>query len=306
MKVLVFVILPFVIWSAAPATAESPEYRLIQPNRNQSGAILRSWPGNAYLDRADGYSTARPLRRHATLTTLTEVSPGWIAAGVSQNGRHGDLVLISIEGAKATRLSPPEGQDSFFRLRPTILSSESTLHGLSWLEGPDIRSLTVHLARRGPEGWSDTVAVPRRSGRGQTGLTAVDLADGASLLVWAEFDGTDDDLFFSRLEGDSLSPPRRIVANNAVPDITPSLVSMGGEILLAWSQLESGDYRIKISHFDGETWSSPRTFGPPGAQRPDLRRTGESLSLVYRQAWPRSWIVAELGTDGRSLRSAGV
>jgi len=306
MNVLVLALLVLVFWSGEPATGETPGYRLIQPTQDQSGAMLRSRPGRAYLERSNGHRKALPLRRDEVLTTLTEVSDGWIAAGTKEDGRSGDLVLISIEGSQASRLLPPEGEGSTFRLRPTLLVRDSRLQGLSWLEGPDFRSLAINLALKDPEGWSHTVAVPRRSGRGQTGLTAVSMADGTSLLVWAEFDGTDDDLFFSRLVGDSLTAPRRIVANNAVPDITPSLISTEDDVLLAWSQLEDGDYRIKISRFEGESWSAPRTFGPPGAQRPELRRTGDNLSMIYRQAWPRRWIVTELGLDGRSERTAGV
>jgi hypothetical protein len=306
MNVLVFTLLVLIFCSGVPATGETPVYKLIQPIQDQSGAVLRSRPGRAYLERSNGYRKALPLRHDEILTTLTELPAGWIAAGTKQNGRSGDLVLISIEGSRAKRLVPPGGEASLFRLRPTILLSDSVLHGLSWLEGPDIRSMAVHIALKDPQGWSDIVEVPGRPGRGQTGLAAVSLVDGSSLLVWAEFDGTDDDLFFSRLVGDSLSTPRRIVANNAVPDITPSLVATDDEVLLAWSQLEDGNYRIKISRFEGESWSSPRTFGPPGAQRPELRRTGETLSMIYRQAWPRRWIVTELGFDGRSERRAGV
>ena len=306
MNVLVLALLALIFWFGQPATGETPAYRLIQPVQDQSGAVLRSRPGTAYLERLDGQRNALPLRRDEVLTTLTELAGGWIAAGTKEDGRSGDLVLISIEGSQATRLLPPEGEGSTFRLRPTILLRDRVLQGLSWLEGPDIRSMAIHLALKDQEGWSDTVEVPRRSGRGQTGLTAVSLADGTSLLVWAEFDGTDDDLFFSRLAGNSLSAPRRIVANNAVPDITPSLIATDDDVLLAWGQLEDGDYRIKISRFEGDSWSSPRTFGPAGAQRPEFRRSGENLNMIYRQAWPRRWIVAELGFDGRSERRAGV
>ncbi len=284
--------------------AGASEYQLIQPTRNNSGAVLHSKTGRAHLETPGGSRKSLALRRDERLTTLAEVGSGWITAGIREKSSRRELVLMSISNSRVDRLDSPAGQSARYRLNPTLLGNDSRLEGLAWLEGPDIKSLSVRLAFFQESSWSNPVEVPRPTKGSQSGLSATLLADGSWLLVWAAFDGTDDDIFYSQVIGDLVTRARRVTANNRVPDVMPSILASDSGALLAWSQLEDGDYRIKISRFDGSAWSGARTHGPPGSLRAQLSLQDNQVSLVYREAWPRSWTVSELGLSGRAQRRA--
>ena len=284
--------------------ADVVEYELIQPVHNNSGVILHSRTGDARIETGSGVRRRLPVRRDETLTAVSEVGMGWVMTGTRDDVSRREIVMISVEGASVRRMAAPGGQSERFRVRPTtLLGTGSELEGLAWLEGADLKSLSVRLARRQPSEWSDVVEIAPATKGSQSGLTASVLSDGNWLLVWAAFDGNDDDLFFSRMIGDTVSRPARLT-RNGVPDVMPSLIASDNGALLAWSQLEDGDYRVKVSYFDGAAWSSPRTHGPPGAQRAELTRHNEQVRLVYRQAWPRGWIVSEISSSGRTERRA--
>lgn len=285
--------------------AHAQEFQLIPPTRDRSGAILQSQTGRAYLQTSSAGKKRRlPVRRDELLSTLAEVDGGWIAAGASTH--RNDLVVISIAGSSIERLDTPPGRGSDFRLRPRVLNNEGAGPALAWLEGPDLKSLSIRISNLLPSGWTEIASMPRRLRGGQTGLSVAPLADGSYLLVWAEFDGSDDDLMYARLIGQTVTPPKRVGPDNQVPDVMPSVIDVPGGALLAWSQLDNGDYRIKIRRFEGTSWGSARTHGPPGALRPELRLQGNALHLLYREAWPRRWAVEEIRPSGRAERRASV
>ncbi len=285
--------------------ADVVDYELIQPKQGDSGVILYSRTGNARIETGNGLRKRLPVRRDETLTTVAEVGMGWLMTGTRDKATRREIVMISAAGSSVRRLTAPNGQSEPFRVRPTpILGTGSELEGLAWLEGADLKSLSVRFSHRQSSEWSDVVEIAPATRGSQSGLTATVLADGSWLLVWAAFDGNDDDLFFSQIVGESISRPARVLRNNGVPDIMPSLIASDTGALLAWSQLEEGHYRVKVSYFDGGAWSGSRTHGPPGAQRAELIRHNDDLRLVYQQAWPRGWNVSEIDGLGRTERRA--
>jgi hypothetical protein len=284
--------------------ADVAEYELVQPVRNDSGVILHTKTGHARIETDSGILKRLPVRRDETLSSIAEIETGWVLTGTKDSISRREIVMIAVEGSGARRLAAPGGQSEPFRVRPAaVLGPGSELEGLAWLEGPDLRSLSVRFARRQPSEWSEVVEIAPATRGSQSGLTATAMSDRSWLLVWSAFDGNDDDLFFSRMIGDSVSRPARLT-RNSVPDVMPSLVASDDGALLAWSQLEDGDYRVKVSRFDGVAWSAPRTHGLPGAQQAELSRQNNQLRLVYRQAWPREWIVSEISNSGRTERRA--
>ena len=286
--------------------AQNDSFRLIQPSVDSSEALLHSRKGEARLEIGGRSTRTLPVRSSETVSSLTRAGTKWLAAGTRDRVQRRDLILFSIDGATSRRLSPPSGQREPFRIRPVPLASHSSLQGLVWLEGADMKSLSVMLAKRTGGSWSDPQRVPRPTSGSQTGLVATVLPDGRWLLVWSGFDGNDDELFFSLVGSDGASRPQRVTQSNSVPDVMPSLVQSRQGALLAWSQLDGGDYRVRISRFDGASWSAPRTVGPKGSQRPELTSDRGQVRLTYREAWPRRWSVAEIGDDGRPTRRARV
>jgi hypothetical protein len=191
---------------------------------------------------------------------------------------------------------------------PLVAGGE--LAGLAWLEGSDLRSLAVRVARWDGDHWTAPLTVAAPGPGSQIALTAATLSDGSWLLAWSRYDGADDEIVWTRSRGpeaDSWTPPRRIAADNRVPDITPALLATPGGALAAWSRYDGENYRLVTARFDGRTWSAPRTVGPAGSVDPTWEGTagGNSL-LLARTAAPRGWLALEMDASGRPLRSAAV
>ena len=118
----------------------------------------------------------------------------------------------------------------------------------------------------------------------------------------------------SRWSDGAWSPARPLAADNAVPDITPSVVAVAGGALAAWSRYDGHDYRVVLSRFDGREWSAPA--GRPGrldltrhcsAPRTDRARPARrAVWMTYASARDRGWTIVELDSRGRSLRRGRV
>ena len=177
-----------------------------------------------------------------------------------------------------------------------------------WLEGEDRTSFGVRFAEWTGAGWSapQTVAAPGPGS--QLALTAARLADGTWLAAWSAFDGTDDEIVWSRRGRDGAwSPARRAAAGNEVPDVTPALTATRDGALLAWSRFEGGEYRVVVSRFRHGAWSKPELAGPAGSLFPSFEPApGGRVWMLYRNAVPRGWTVAELDRNGRPVRRAAV
>jgi hypothetical protein len=277
---------------------------LRQPTQSRSSLVLESAMGRARVERDGGRAQSIAVRKNELLTTIAETRSGWTAAGIKQVRQGTELVLIS-RGTNGTRRLPaPEVQRHDLRLLPTLLVDDEDMDGLAWLEGTDITSLSVRSAQRLGDAWGevDVVAAPARGS--QTGLVATALADGSWLLAWSAFDGSDDDILWSRGRGGRWSSARRVSQNNTVPDVTPTLIATGDGALLAWSRLVNGEYQVMLARFDGTQWSQPTALGPRGSLDPRFVLRDDTLHLIFRNAWPAGWTVADLAANGRMQRIA--
>ena len=153
------------------------------------------------------------------------------------------------------------------------------------------------------EGWGAPVTVAAPGLGSQLALTGTVLEDGSWLVAWSSFDGTDDEILWSRrLPGtESWSAPQRLGADNAVPDITPALVATGQGALAVWSRYDEGQYRLFRARFSGDRFAAPEILAPGGTMHPSFLRVGtdpDALTLLYLHASPRSWGVMEVTADG--------
>lgn len=223
----------------------------------------------------------------------------WIAAGsfADEDGRR----LFLVTGSRP--LPEPAGQKGTVRLDPVLLVEDGTLAGLAWLEGDGTR-LSVRAAAWDGQGWSavETVSLPGPGS--QAGLTGAVLADGSWLLAWDRVDGEDDEIVWSRRQGETWTPVRPVSENNHVPDVNPTLTAVGSGALLAWSRYDGEGYRLRTARFDGQTWKDERPAGPTHSMQPSFVRDGDHTWLVYQNGRPQSWSVLELSESGRSLRRA--
>jgi hypothetical protein len=297
MRTARFVIVVSVLFSLAGARAEASRPLLIPA---QDGARL---------ELASGERISLPVPRGAEVETALAIDEGWLAAGVRPNaaGRSEILLLIGDEST-VTELPPPPGGASALRRQPLPLIESGRLAGLLWLEGDSHTSFGVRFAAWDGDGWSaqQTVAAPGPGS--QLALTAARLADGTWLAAWSAFDGEDDEIVWSRRGRNGVwSPAHRAAAGNQVPDVTPALTATRDGALLAWSRFEGGEYRVVVSRFRGGSWSKPELAGPAGSLYPSFEPAPAGrIWMLYRNAVPRGWTVAELDRAGRPVRRAAV
>ncbi|HEX2162768.1 MAG TPA: hypothetical protein VHM02_02350, partial [Thermoanaerobaculia bacterium] len=181
---------------------------------------------------------------------------------------------------------------------------DGALAGLAWLEGDAPRGMAVRLARWDGLRWApaETVAAPGPGS--QLALVATALADGTLLLAWSAFDGSDDEVVWSRRDGDAWSRPERIAADNAVPDVTPALVAVDGGALAAWATFADGAYRVVLARYADGRWSAPRPVAPPGTAFPGFEPATVAPRLLVRRAAPAGWLLIELDAEHRPVRQA--
>ena len=288
------------------AGAATRSIELVQPAESPNGLILVTAPDRAYVEDADGRRQRVPLRRDERLTEIADTRSGWVVAGVKDTGVHQRLVVLTQESGAVRRLPPPPGQTELLRLRPILLIHRDRLAGMAWLAGDDFRTLAVFAADWDGAAWSPPVRVVPAEPGNQTGLTGLVLADGSWLLVWSQFDGNDDEIFWSLRRGAAWGDARQLDLDIRVPDITPHLVRQSGGALLAWSRYDGNGYRTLLARFAAGRWHAPEPVGRSGSIDPRFSRRGGTTYLIYRTAWPPNWTVARLAAGGRRLESRAV
>lgn len=291
-----------------PAADASPQ--LLQPGSGERGLVLETRSGRsgratkAWVESADGDRTRISLRSGEFLTTIAETRTGFVVAGARETRNTTlELVMVAERSGKVSRMATPGSGGSLLQVRPTLLTRDRELTGAAWLEGDGVRSLGVRAAEWNGVDWGPetVVAAPGRRGS-QTGLTGVTLADGSALLVWAAFDGRDDEITWSHRRGGAWSTPRRLTANRA-PDVTPTLMREGDGVVMAWSQMHGTDYRVMTATFESDGgWTKPRPVSGPRGYFPEFVELDSRAFLVWRSGEAQAWAVSEIGKKGRLSR----
>lgn len=187
---------------------------------------------------------------------------------------------------------------------PTPVLVSGALSGLAWLEGETRESYAVRYSPWTGAGWGPVEAVAAPGPGSQLALGALAMGDGRLLLVWAGYDGEDDEILYALRGPDGRwSAPARVAEDNSVPDITPAVAAGAGAeggALVAWSRYDAGQYRIALARFDGERFRPARLVGRPGTLFPSFEAPGPAGEprLLYRNARPPGWTLAELDRSG--------
>ncbi len=266
----------------------------------------------SYLKRADGTRVDLPLPPTALVQSFAAGDGQWYAAAVDLRPGGRRLVVLKGSGAKVKELPAPAVLHAAELREPSLLVVEGALAGMAWVEGKAPRQQVVRVAAWSVGGWREPVTVSPRGPGSQMALATTRLGDGSWLLAWAAFDGSDDEIMWSRWDasrwsaGDGVTAPARLAGDNAVPDITPHLWTTPDGAMAAWSCYDGDDYRVHLARFDGTAWSEPDIRGPKGSVYPTFHPGSDGPLLLYQNAWPRGWSVAELDGQGRVRRLAEI
>ena len=238
------------------------------------------------------------------LDEIVETQGGWLAAGTVERDEGREIVIYSGLGREVSELPVPGRRNKAIRSQPTLLVGNGELRGIVWLEGVNDMSFRLEFAEWKEGRWRHHNRITGRGPGSQLALDAVVLGDGSWLAVWSRFDRKDDEIYWSRHQSGQWSEPRRVSADNQVPDIVPSLVARGGEAWLAWSRFDEGEYRLMMARYSDDGWSDERFIAPGGSLFPSWHATPEGADLVYRQAMPSAWVWMEMDVSGQVLRTA--
>jgi hypothetical protein len=298
--------LTLILATAGPSLLVGEGARILQPANNEQGLLLVSAQGRATVEQPGGRKKQLRLRSQEILTDFAETGAGWAAAGIHSTEKKKKVVVFEQSASGLQRIPDPDSQTERIRLRPRLIIDKDELGGLAWLEGPDPGSMSVRSASWTGSEWKPVQVVSPPIKGSQTGLTSTVLADGSWLLVWAAFDGHDDDIYWSQKKGSNWTPPTRLTGNNNWPDITPEVIATRKGALAAWSRFDGNDYRLTISRFDGSRWGAPQTVGGRGSVDPQLTTSGGQIYLLFNSASTASWSVLEIQPSGRIGRRASL
>jgi hypothetical protein len=279
---------------------------ILQPADNQRALVLATEQGRATIERPGGHKKHLKLRSQERLTDFAETGSGWAAAGTLAARGKQSIIVLEQGAAGLQRLPAPPSQTEPLRLQPRLLVGRSEIGGIAWLEGRDPGSLSIRAASWTGTDWQPVEIVSPPLKGSQTGLSGTVLGDGSWLLVWAAYDGHDDEIYWSQRKGSTWSAPRRLAPNNPWPDITPKVVATKTGALVAWSRSDGDDYRLAVSRFNGSTWQAPQTVGERGSVDPQFTTLDRKIYLSFNSAETASWSILELHPTGRVLRQASV
>jgi hypothetical protein len=277
-------------------------------SRQLGGASLLSEGGRHRIERAD---QTRPidLPAGAHADALENWGARWLIAGSAPDDRGTELFLVRGDDRREERLPAPPGRVGKVRQTAVPLLDGEQLLGVAWLEGAEARSFDVRFAAwRGGKFDAPQLVAPAGPGS-QLALSGCRLADGRLLLLWAGYDGLDDEIWFSvGKTGGNWSAAKRTAAENGVPDITPVVAPWANGALVWWSRFDGSEYRLMSARFDGTRMHEARFVAPPGSLYPSIEAGPAGPAILYRDARRSEWTLAQVdehGALGRSARMEG-
>ncbi len=287
--------------AAHPAAADSSVAA-----QSPGGLILEATRGGSAvrLSRPDGSSRELALPAGIEVNGITELGSHWLISGSAADpGEPRRLCLLLDDGHGTRELAAPRPGAAAIQRRPVPLAEGTELVGLAWLEGAAAGGLGVRAAVWDGGRWSKPEWVARPGKGSQLALSGAVLEDGSWLLVWSAFDGEDDEVVAARRVDGVWEAPRRILADNGVPDITPALALTREGAVAAWSRYDGGGYGLVRALWDGQGWRELAGFDRAGLY-PAFRGTAELPALLFFDARRSAWTALELDARGRVLRRA--
>jgi hypothetical protein len=256
------------------------------------------------IGRLGGIEEEVEIPAGASIQDLEPTGSGWLAAGHSPTPEGTELLVLEESEGTINLLPVPQVAGAKLSGQPILLIQDDSLAGLVWAAGNELRGLDIWAAQWLHGKWGEPELVSPKGPGSQLAPRAVVLDDGSWLVVWAAFDGEDDEVVWSRRIQGEWTKPARVAGDNAVPDITPALAAIDGGALLAWSWYDGNDYRMKTARFFGDKWTEAKSFGEKGSLYPSLIQTDDGGQLLYKTVEPASWTVLAFDRQGIATRRA--
>jgi hypothetical protein len=297
------------VWAALALAVAASELRaqLVRTVDAGSGLYASQVGDRATVREPSGGFTELSLPPGTTLQRLAPLAGGWLVAGEIETAGISDLYLLrSEDGVLGPFPAPANEAADPLRGGPMPLVEQGRLVGLAWLSGAGVRRTAVYASGWSGLDWSQPELVGPVGPGTQIAVDGAVLADGSWLLVWAAWDGGDDEILWSRRAGGRWSVPAPLHPPNDVPDITPALVATGRGALAAWNAYDGETYRVRLAAFEDPGWRQLDLAGPAGSVRPGLTPREGGALLLFRTVAPPSWTVYELDDRGAPLRRATV
>jgi hypothetical protein len=294
--------------ASLPALSQDEPLQAFGP-RGALTLIPRSGGATLELPGSTGSAAARkldlPVPQGTYLSSLQATAGGWVVAGDAPgvSGKR-SLVVLRGQGTGVQGLLEPGDATAGERLSPVVLVDRGKLAGLAWLEGDAPRGLAVSAAAWTGKGWSAPVWESRPGPGSQLALQGAVLRDGSWLLAWSAFDGSDDEVVWSRRTTGreaAWSAPKPVSAPNGVPDVMPALVATrDGGAWIAWNRFQEAGYELRAARFEGGEWRGEKSLAPAGSLYPGFveDRRGEP-ALLYFQMKPQAWSLLTFDGQGR-------
>ncbi len=220
----------------------------------------------------------------------------WAVAGVAVDRNGPRLRLQGGRGAEIRALSSPaRPADAIEITSPRWLAANGAggVQGLAWLEATRPRGQEVWLAPYRDGAFQPAIRLIGAGPGSQTALDAAVLADGSWLLVWAAFDGRDDDLVWRLRLPDGSWSGGRVSADNRVPDITPRVLATADGAVLAWSRFDGSVYRVRTARFARGEWRNENWAAGPDSLYPEW--VGNQETLLFFRGATRTWTASGPG-----------
>ena len=256
------------------------------------------------IGRLGGIEEEVEIPAGASIQDLEPTGAGWLAAGHSPTPEGTELLLLEQREGAIDSLPVPQVTGAKLSGQPILLIQDDSLAGLVWAAGNELRGLEIWAAEWLYGSWGEPELVSPQGPGSQLAPRAVVLEDSSWLVVWASFDGEDDEIVWSRRIQGEWTKPAGVTGDNAVPDITPALAAIDGGALLVWSWYDGNDYRMKTSRFLGDKWTDATSFGEKGSLYPSLIQTDDGGQLLYKTVEPASWTVLAFDRRGIANRRA--
>jgi len=284
-----------------------PSEAQVLQSTSQNGLVWTAREGaETRIHLASGEDIRVELPPGASIRDLEPTTDGWMAAGRLPTGRGSDLLILVDEGDGADLLPVPEGSGARYRGQPVLFLEDGRFVGLAWTEGEGPREFEIWAADWQDGQWGLAQRVSPKGPGSQVAPSGSVLEDGSRLLVWAAFDGEDDEILWSQQRGGRWTPPRRIHLENDVPDLMPAIVSTESGALVVWSWFDGNDYRLKSARWVDGAWLESGAFGGKGSGNVGLIESDDGILLLYQSVKPAEWTVLDLDLSGIPRRVAGV